>query len=86
MNYQHRPFPAGLDMQGRYDTRPGADEEHIPTEAAASATEIGADDYEPADQEVLEWMFKGCLKLSIVLILGVVAWQVLDSFSAGVPL
>lgn len=21
MNYQHRPFPAGLDMQGRYETR-----------------------------------------------------------------
>lgn len=81
MNYQNRPFPAGCDFGGRYETRPAADEE--PTEAAAAATEIGADDYEPADMEVLWWLFKTALGASAVLMLGVFAWQLLDLYSAG---
>ena len=63
-----------------YQTRPANE----PTEAASAATEIGADDYEPADMEVLEWMFRVCIKASIILMLGVIAWQLLDSYSAGI--
>lgn len=83
MNYQNRPFPAGLDMQGRYETRPGADEEFIPTEGAASATEIGADDFEPADVEVLAWFARVSLGVSLVILCGLFAWHALDYYAAG---
>jgi hypothetical protein len=57
--------------------------DECPGEAAAAATEIGADDYEPADMEVLWWLFKTALGASAVLMLGVFAWQLLDLYSAG---
>lgn len=83
MNYQNRPFPAGLDGQGRFVTRQVADDEFIPTEAAASATEIGADDFAPADAEVLAWFARVSLKVSLVILCGLFAWHTLDYYAAG---
>lgn len=80
MNYQNRPFPAGLDGQGRYETRQAED---CPIEAAAAATEIGADDYESADMEILEWLFRSALTASALIMLGVFAWQLIDACMAG---
>jgi hypothetical protein len=51
--------------------------------AEAVSEYAGPDEFESADMEVLEWLFKASMKVSALLLLGVFAWQALDSYSAG---
>lgn len=51
----------------------------MPSEAAAAATEIGADDSAPARKDPLDRLFWGSFAVSFVVFIGVVAWQKLPA-------
>ena len=52
MNYQNRPFPAGLDMQGRYTTR------HASAEDASGMCDTGPGELSAPELEIPESVFQ----------------------------